>query len=134
VAERVANGGDYLKLISLMPKPDVKVVVKTPQVSLPAGGEAKITLAVQRDNGFKGRVLFRLEDLPFGVRPVNVGLNGIMIAENETERTFTLDSRPWVKAGVKPIYAIGLVEALVQTEHPSVPIALQIVGAERAAK
>jgi hypothetical protein len=134
VAERVANGGDYLKLISLMPKPDVKVIVKTPQVSLPAAGEAKITLAVQRDNGFKGRVLFRLEDLPFGVRPVNVGLNGIMIAENETERTFTLDSRPWVKAGVKPIYAIGLVEALVQTEHPSVPIALQIVGAERAAK
>jgi hypothetical protein len=57
-----------------------------------------------------------------------------MIAENETERTFTLDSRPWVKAGTKPIYAIGLVEALVQTEHPSVPIELQIVGAERAAK
>ena len=133
-ALRVANGGDYLKLISLMPKPDVKVFVKTPVVTLPAGGEAKITLAVQRDNGFKGRVLFRLGDLPFGVRPVNVGLNGIMIAENETERTFTLDSRPWVKAGTRPIYAIGLVEALVQTEHPSVPISLQIVGAERAAK
>jgi hypothetical protein len=134
VARRVANGGDYLKLISLMPKPDVKVLVKTPQVRLTAGGEARITLAVQRDNGFKGRVLFRLEDLPFGVRPVNVGLNGIMIAENETERTFTLDSRPWVKAGAKPIYAIGMVEALVQTEHPSVPITLEIVGAERAAK
>jgi hypothetical protein len=79
-------------------------------------------------------VLFRLNDLPFGVRPVNVGLNGIMIAENETERTFSLDSRPWVKPVTKQIYAVGIVEALVSTEHPSVPITLEILGNERAAK
>lgn len=131
-ALRVANGGDYLKVISLMPQPDIKVYVKNPKVTLTSGGEAKVTLAIERQNGFKGRVLFRLQDLPFGVRPVNVGLNGIMIAENETERTFTLDSRPWVKPVTKAIYAIGQVEALVQTEHPSVPITLEIVGTERA--
>jgi hypothetical protein len=133
-AMRVANGGDYLKVISLMTKPDIKVTVKTPQVHMTAGGETKITLAIERHNGFKGRVLFQLNDLPFGVRPVNVGLNGIMIAENETERTFTLDSRPWVKPIKKPIYAVGIVEALVPTEHPSTPIEFEIVDSQRAAK
>ena len=133
-ALRVANGGDLLKVISLMPKPDIKVYAKTLKVRLTPGGEAKATLAIERDNGFKGRVLFRIQDLPFGVRPTNVGLNGIMIPENETERTITLDCRPWVKPTNKPIYAVGLVEALVQTEHPSIPITLEIVGAERASK
>ncbi|MGH9962773.1 MAG: hypothetical protein ACREBC_37600, partial [Pyrinomonadaceae bacterium] len=133
-AFRVANGGDYLKVIALMAEPDVKVTVKTPKVQMTPGGETRITLAIERHNGFKGRVLFRLNDLPFGVRPVNVGLNGIMIAENETERTFTLDSRPWVKPVSKPIYAVAIVEALVPTEHPSEPIAFEIVGNERAAK
>ncbi|MCI0422653.1 MAG: PPC domain-containing protein [Acidobacteria bacterium] len=133
-ALRVANGGDYLKVIALMSKPDIQVTVKTPQLQMTPGGETKITLAVERHNGFKGRVLFRLNDLPFGVRPVNVGLNGIMIAENETERTFTLDSRPWVKPVTKSIYAVGIVEALVSTEHPSAPIQFQITGNERAAK
>ena len=61
-------------------------------------------------------------------------MNGIMIPENETERTFSLECRPWVKPITKTIYAVGLVEALVQTEHPSVPITLEIVGAERASK
>lgn len=133
-AFRVANGGDYLKVIALMSKPDIQVTVKTPKLQMTPGGETKITLAVERHNGFKGRVLFRLNDLPFGVRPVNVGLNGIMIAENETERTFTLDSRPWVKPVTKPIYAVGIVEALVPTEHPSAPIQFQITGTEHAAK
>ena len=133
-AFRVANGGDYLKVIALMSKPDIQVTVKTPKLQMTPGGETKITLAIERHNGFKGRVLFRLNDLPFGVRPVNVGLNGIMIAENETERTFTLDSRPWVKPVTKPIYAVGIVEALVPTEHPSAPIEFQITGNEHAAK
>jgi hypothetical protein len=133
-AFRVANGGDYLKIIALMKEPDIQVTVKTPKLQMTPGGETKITLAIERHNGFKGRVLFRLNDLPFGVRPVNVGLNGIMIAENETERTFTLDSRPWVKPVTKPIYAVGIVEALVPTEHPSAPIQFQITGNEHAAK
>ena len=133
-AFRVANGGDYLKVIALMKKPDIQVTVKTPRLQMTPGGETKITLAVERHNGFKGRVLFRLNDLPFGVRPVNVGLNGIMIAENETERTFTLDSRPWVKPVTKPIYAVGIVEALVPTEHPSAPIQFQISGNDHASK
>ena len=73
-----------------------------------------------------------MNDLPFGVRVTNVGLNGIMIPENQSEITFTLDSRPWVKPLKKSVFPIGIVEALVPTEHPAAPISLEIVGNEQA--
>jgi hypothetical protein len=131
---RVANGGDFLKVIAAMPQPDIKVYVKQDQIRITPRGEAQMTLGVERFNGFKGRVIFRLQDLPYGVRPIDVGLNGVMIAENETERTFTLECRPFVKPVGRKIYAVGIVEALVPTEHPSESILLEVVGPERAAK
>jgi pre-peptidase len=136
VVQRVANGGDLLKLIAVMPKPDIKVSVRQGKIRITPKGEAQVTLAVERFNGFKGRVQFRLQDLPYGVRPIDVGLNGVMIAENETERTFTLECRPFVQPETRAIYAIGIVEALVPTEHSSEPVLLQVEGtdAHRAAR
>jgi len=130
IAQRVANGGDLLKVIALMPKPDIKVSVRQDKIRISPKGEAQVTLAVERFNGFKGRVLFRLQDLPYGVRPIDVGLNGVMIAENETERTFTLECRPFVKPEARTIYAVGIVEALVSTEHSSEPVLLEVEGAD----
>jgi hypothetical protein len=129
--KRVANEGDMLKVVSLMPKPDIKVSVKDNKIRINPKGEAQMTLAVERFNGFKGRVLFRIQDLPFGVRPIDVGLNGVMIAENETERTFTLECRPFVKPVIRQIYAVGVVEALVPTEHSSRPVTLEVGGTKR---
>ena len=136
LVQRVANGGDLLKIIAAMPRPDIKVTVKQDKIHISPKGEAQVTLAVERFNGFKGRVLFRLQDLPYGVRPIDVGLNGVMIAENETERTFTLECRPFVQAETRTIYAVGIVEALVPTEHSSEPVLLQVEGADshRAAR
>jgi hypothetical protein len=57
-----------------------------------------------------------------------------LAAPKREDRTFTLDSRPWVRPITKPIYAVGIVEALVLTEHPSAPIQFQITGNEHAAK
>jgi hypothetical protein len=133
-AVRVANEGDRLKVISSMPEPDVKVYVKDKKIRISPDGEAQMTLGVQRFNGFRGRVLFRIQDLPYGVRPINVGLNGVMIAENETERTFTLECRSFVKPGSRQVLAVGTVEALVPTEHPSEPVTLEVIGAEHASK
>ncbi|MEW5976222.1 MAG: hypothetical protein AB1898_10505 [Acidobacteriota bacterium] len=132
IATRVANGGDLLKVVATMPRPDIQVSVRQNKIRITPSGEAQVTLAVERFNGFKGRVLFRLQDLPYGVRPIDVGLNGVMIAENETERTFTLECRPFVQATTRTIYAVGIVEALVSTEHPSPPITLEVVGAQSA--
>jgi hypothetical protein len=132
----VANGGDLLKVIAVMPRPDIKVSVKQDKIRISPKGEAQVTLAVERFNGFKGRVQFRLQDLPYGVRPIDVGLNGVMIAENETERTFTLECRPFVQPETRTIYAVGIVEALVPTEHSSEPVLLQVEGSDlhRAAR
>jgi hypothetical protein len=130
VAMRVADGGDLLKVIAVMPKPDIKVSVKQSMIRISPKGEAQVTLAVERLNGFKGRVLFRLQDLPYGVRPIDVGLNGVMIAENETERTFTLECRPFVRPEIRTIFAVGIVEALVPTEHSSEPVTPEVIGAE----
>jgi hypothetical protein len=136
LVQRVANGGDLLKIIAAMPRPDIKVTVKQDKIHISPKGEAQVTLAVERFNGFMGRVLFRLQDLPYGVRPIDVGLNGVMIAENETERTFTLECRPFVQAETRTIYAVGIVEALVPTEHSSEPVLLQVEGTDphRAAR
>jgi hypothetical protein len=136
IVQRVANGGDLLKVIAVMPQPDIKVSVKQDKIRISPKGEAQVTLAVERFNGFKGRVLFRLQDLPYGVRPIDVGLNGVMIAENETERTFTLECRPFVQPETRTIYAVGIVEALVPTEHSSEPVLLQVEGTDlhRAAR
>jgi len=131
---RVANGGDLLKLVSVMPAPDIRVSVKEKSIRITPGGHAQVTLAVERFNGFRGRVLFRLQDLPYGVRPIDVGLNGVMIAENETERTFTLECRPFVKPASRSVLAVGIVEALVPTEHSSRPVTLEVVSTESAAK
>jgi len=136
IVERVANGGDLLKVIAVMPSPDIKVSVKQDRIHISPEGEAQVTLSVERFNGFKGRVLFRLQDLPYGVRPIDVGLNGVMIAEHETERTFTLECRPFVQPEERTIYAVGIVEALVPTEHSSKPVLLQVGKADphRAAR
>lgn len=136
VATRVANGGDLLKVVAVMPRPDIKVSVKQDKIRISPRGETQVTLAVERFNDFKGRVIFRLHDLPYGVRPIDVGLNGVMIAENETERTFTLECRSFVKPETRKIYAVGIVEALVPTEHPSGPVELEVVPPEavRAAR
>jgi len=136
IVQRVANGGDLLKVIAVMPKPDIKVSVKQDKIRISPKGEAQVTLTVERFNAFKGRVQFRLQDLPYGVRPIDVGLNGVMIAENETERTFTLECRPFVQPEIRTIYAVGIVEALVPTEHSSEPVLLQVEAADphRAAR
>src|SRR5262249_13971940 len=134
IAVRMANEGEPLRVIASMPQPDVKVYVKDKKVTINPAGEAQMTLGVLRLNGFKGRVLFRIQNLPYGVRPINVGLNGVMIAENETERTFTLECRAFVKPVNRQVLAVGTVEALVPTEHPSEPVTLEVVGAERASK
>jgi hypothetical protein len=134
IVARVADGGDLLKLVSFMPNPDIKVAVKNDKIRLYPGGTTKVTVTVERFNGFDGRVPFKIQDLPYGVRVTDVGLNGVMIAERENELTFTLECRPYVKPTKRNIYVVGQVEALVNTEHPSAAIPLEVVGVEKASR
>ena len=62
---RTANsfgGADpVLQLVSVIPPPDVLVTTDSREVSLEPGKEATVTLHIQRQNGFKGRVPARLK-------------------------------------------------------------------------
>ena len=67
-----------------------------------------------------------LEYLPPGVRVVNVGLNGVLVTEAQSSRTFTLRAEDWAKPITQPVYVVGRVESNSPTMHPSAPIVLQV--------
>jgi hypothetical protein len=57
---------------------------------------------------------------------VNVGLNGVLVTEFQTSRTFTLRAEEWVKPIQQPIYVVAMVESNSPTMHPSAPVTLRV--------
>jgi hypothetical protein len=122
-----------LQVVSVIPPPDVKVTAEPSLIALSPGQEMKVALHVTRQNGFKGRVPCFVANLPPGVRVVNVGLNGVLVTETQTTRTFTLRAEDWAQPIEQPIYVVGQVESNASTFHPSAPLELRIEGRQQAA-
>jgi hypothetical protein len=98
---------------------DIVTTTVQSAVTVRPGGEVPVTVKVERRNGFKGRIPLDVRGLPHGVRVLDVGLNGILVTEQETTRTFVLFAEPWVRP----------------MSHPFVVIARrESTGAESAAK
>lgn len=123
---RVANLDVPLQLASVIPPPDVSVSAEPAQIAIEPGKSTTVTLHIERQNGFKGRVPCSIENLPPGVRVVNVGLNGVLVTESQSSRTFTLRAEDWAKPITQPVYVVGKVESNSPTMHPSAPIALKV--------
>ncbi|HEV2350879.1 MAG TPA: hypothetical protein VG028_13650 [Terriglobia bacterium] len=124
--ERDANPGAPLQLASVIPPPDVVVTTDSKEISIEPGKEVKVTLTVNRQNGFKGRVPCDVENLPPGVRIVNVGLNGVLVTEAQTSRTFTIRAEDWAQPISQPIYVVAEVESNSSTRHSSPPLLLKV--------
>ena len=122
-----------LQLVSVIPPPDVVVTTDSREVSLEPGKEATVTLHIQRQNGFKGRVPCDVKNLPPGVRVVNVGLNGVLVTEDQSSRTFTLRAEDWAQPVEQPIYVVATVESNSPTMHPSAPVLLEVAPRKQAA-
>lgn len=122
-----------LQLASITPAPDVVVTMDSKQVLIEPGKEATVTLHVDRHNGFKGRVPCFVQNLPPGVRVVNVGLNGVLVTEGQTSRTFTLHAQDWAKPINQPIYVVALVESNSPTMHPSEALLLKVAPDKQTA-
>ena len=135
--DRTANsaGGEDqpLQLASIIPAPDVVVTAESNQVSIEPGKEATVTLHIERHNGFKGRIPCSVENLPPGVRVVNVGLNGVLVTEAQSSRTFTLRAEDWAQPIKQPIYVVAEVESNSPTRHPSGALLLEVEGDKQAA-
>ena len=107
---RAASSEEKLKLVALGPGADVTMTSETKVVELEAGGTAEIAVKIVRRNGFGGRVPVQVMNLPARVNVADVGLNGVLLNENETQRTFTLEALPNAEAVEQWIYVGGLVE------------------------
>ena len=118
------------------PGPDLVVTTTAERVELAAGGEVTLTVKVERHNGFTGRVPISVMNLPHGVRVDDIGLNGVMIIEEETSRTVHLVAEPWMQPHSQPIVVVGHVEvnSPLRNESAARPIELVIVGSGAAAR
>ena len=108
VARAKINGNDVVRsavggMVKLANSPDLLTATQQPEATIRPGGETRVTVVIERRNGFTGRVPLEVRGLPHGVRVLDVGLNGILIVPSETKRTFVLYAEPWVAPMEHPI-------------------------------
>jgi hypothetical protein len=120
-----ANPEDKLKLLALMPRPDVVMTAQTKEVELEPGGTAEIAVTIARQGDFAGRVPVQVLNLPPRVRVLDVGLNGVLLNENESQRSFTIEALPSAEAVEQVIYVAATVET--RSPQPAVYAAPQAI-------
>jgi len=62
-------------------------------------------LKVDRGEGFNGELKCDVHNLPHGVIVDNLGLNGVMIRQGESERMIFISAEDWVQPLTRPIFA-----------------------------
>lgn len=115
--------------VTVTAEPNLTVTANPKRVEIKPGGEATLTLSVARSNGFAGRVPIEVKNLPHGVRVLDIGLNGVLVTEKQSERSVRLYAEPWVTACKRPFFAAGKAES-AGTEDSSAPVTL-VVTPER---
>jgi hypothetical protein len=108
---------------------DITITTDRGEAALPAGGEARIGIRVERQNGFAGRIPIEVLGLPHGVKVKDIGLNGILVTERETERTIVFYAEPWVSSREHPIAIVAKREGK-NAEHAAKPVILKIFRRE----
>jgi WD40 repeat protein len=96
------------------------------EVTLPPGGRAAMTTRIERRKGFKGRVPLEVRGLPHGVHVLDIGLNGILITEQDTSRTFVIYAEPWVRPTSHPFVVSARHEATGK-EYAAPPVVVKVV-------
>jgi hypothetical protein len=119
---------ERIAVVSVAPSPELLVWTDTQQISLEPGGKAVVSIKIKRERGFAGRVPFEIRNLPHGVIVTDVGLNGVMITEEEITQRFTLAAESWVKPMELPIFIVGRIETTSpqRSEFPAKPVSLII--------
>jgi hypothetical protein len=104
---------------------DISTTTAESEITLKPGGEVRLRVSVARHNGFAGRIPLDVRGLPHGVRVLDIGLNGILITEKETERVVVIYAEPWVQAMDHPIVVLARREGK-NTEHAAKSVLLRI--------
>jgi len=119
-------GGAAGGWISVAPGPNLAIGAEPSRVSIRPGERVDLKFLIRRAPAFAGRVPIEVRNLPRGVRVLNIGLNGVLVTETQTERTVSLYAEPWVGPTERPFFAVGKAES-AQTEHASPPITLVVL-------
>jgi hypothetical protein len=109
-----ANPEDGLKRLALAPRPDIVFFAETKEVVLAPGETAEVTVSVKRHNGFAGRIPVVVSDLPARVRVTDSGLNGVLLNEDESRRSF----RIWALPNAEPVEGTISVAGRIETRSP----------------
>jgi len=120
LAENAVN----TRLITVLLKPDLTAETDKREIVLTPGSTTYIEATIERQNNFGGRVPLDVRNLPHGVRVTDIGLNGILIIEQESSRRFALYCEPWVKPQTRPIYVMATPDGGVATS--ALPLTLKI--------
>jgi len=129
--EREARADERVSVIAVGAAPDVRVVSVTPEViELGPGERARVTATIERANGFGGRVPLSVNNLPLLVTVPDIGLNGILVTEEQTSRTFEVVADPRAEPTEQTLYVTARVETNGGTasDHSSTPIKIRVVG------
>jgi hypothetical protein len=111
--------------VTVTSPPDISVQVEPLAATIVPGQELKFTVTIERRNAFAGRVPVDVLNLPHGLRVLDVGLNGVLINETETSRSFVVACDPWAPPGSLLFYAAPKVESKNE-RHASAPIRLEV--------
>ena len=71
-------------------------------------------------NGHDDDVRFDLDNLPHGIIVDNIGLSGVLVRKNETERQIFLTARPWVPETDRKIHAVS--QQVGGQASPAIPL------------
>jgi hypothetical protein len=105
-------GGSRSGFITVTPAPDLKLAAAPERVTIQPGERVEMKFGVERNPNFSGRVPIDVRNLPHGVRVLNIGLNGVLVTEKQTERSVFLYAEPWVQPMERPFYASARLEIL----------------------
>lgn len=121
--------------VTITSPPDLKVQVEPMVAAISPGQTLRFHVTIERRNAFSGRVPVEVLNLPHGLRVLDVGLNGVLINENEVTRSFVVACDPWAPPGPLTFFAAPKVEAKNE-RHASQGIQLEVkgIGAETAGK
>jgi len=92
-----------------------------PEITIAPGGTITCKLRVERGD-FKERIPFDVANLPHGVIVDDIGLSGVLITENQTERTIFLRAEPWVGEQSRTFFATAQVDG----NQVSLPMVLHV--------
>ncbi len=132
IGEAVIDGQKQVKeatggVPKLLEPGDLVTVTDESAVTLRPGAQVKLTVHIERRHGFKGRVPVEVRGLPHGVHALDIGLNGILINENETRRTIVIYAEPWVRPAPHPFVVLARREGK-NTEHGARSVLLKVLG------